>query len=179
MSRWTKAGVLLAAIAGGIALVAHVQAGADKVAFPENYAKGVKWVVIDRVKTNQVHEHFAVPAAIEAARKDQTMPSGTVFTGVRYSAQLDAQHNPIRGSDGHFVKDKLLGFVVMEKRTGWGSEYPDALRNGEWEYRSFTADKKPDGNANLKACFECHKPQANHDFIFAYDELKKATQQSP
>jgi len=32
----------------------------------------------------------------------------------------------------------------MEKRTGWGRDYPDALRNGEWEYRVFTADKKPD-----------------------------------
>jgi len=29
----------------------------------------------------------------------------------------------------------------MEKRTGWGSEYPEAKRNGEWEYQVFHADK--------------------------------------
>jgi hypothetical protein len=75
--------------------------------------------------------------AIEAARKDQPMPNGTVFTVVQYSAQLDAQGNPVKGADGRLVKGEIRGFNAMEKRTGWGSEYPDTLRNGEWEYRTF------------------------------------------
>ena len=111
-----------------------------------------------------------------AARRDQPMPSGTVFTVVRYAAQLDAQGNPIKGADGQFVKGELLGYAVMEKRTGWGSEYPDALRNGEWEYRAFTAEKKPNENVKLTACFECHKPTASHDFVYSYDKLKSAGQ---
>jgi hypothetical protein len=109
-----------------------------------------------------VHQLYAMPEALAAARKDQPMPSGTVFTVVRYAAQLDAQGNPIKGADGQFVKGELLGYAVMEKRTGWGSEYPDTLRNGEWEYRAFTAEKKPNENVKLTACFECHKSTANH-----------------
>ena len=46
----------------------------------------------------------------------------------------------------------------MEKRTGWGTEYPDDIRNGEWEYQAFKADKSPNTAANLTACFNCHKP---------------------
>ncbi len=174
MSRRSTVGAALVATVCGIALVVPVLAGADKVAFPENYAKGVKWLVVDRPKTKEFHEHYTTPSAVEAARHAQPMPNGTVFTVVRYSARLDAQGDPIKGPDGHFVKGDVVGFAVMEKRTGWGSEYPDTLRNGEWEYRAFTADKKPNENTKLTACFECHKPLASDDFIHAYDKLKEA-----
>jgi hypothetical protein len=174
MSRRSAAGAALVATVCGIALVVQVQASADNVAFPENYAKGVKWLVVDKAEAKQVHELYATPEAIEAARKDQPMPNGTVFTVVQYSAQLDAQGNPVKGADGRLVKGAIRGFNAMEKRTGWGSEYPDTLRNGEWEYRAFTADKKPNENAKLTACFECHKPLASQDFVHAYDKLKAA-----
>ena len=41
----------------------------------------------------------------------------------------------------------------MEKRGGWGTEYPEDIRNGEWEYQAFTAERKPNEKANLTACF--------------------------
>jgi hypothetical protein len=84
------------------------------------------YLSLDKPESKQVHQFFAMPEAFAAARKDQPMPSRTVFTVVRYAAQLDAQGNPIRGADGQFVKGELLGYAVMEKRTGWGSEYPDS-----------------------------------------------------
>ena len=31
------------------------------------------------------------------------------------------------------AKEDLFGYRAMEKRTGWGSEYTDDIRNGEWE----------------------------------------------
>ena len=46
----------------------------------------------------------------------------------------------------------------MEKRTGWGAEYADDMRNGEWEYQAFKSDKSVNDKANLKNCFTCHKP---------------------
>lgn len=172
--RKLSAGTALIAAVGGLALGVQVQASADNVAFPANYAEGVKWLVVDKADAKQVHELYAPPEAIEAARKGQPMPNGTVFTVVQYSAQLDAQGNPVKGADGRFVKSEIRGFNAVEKRTGWGSEYPDTLRNGEWEYRAFTADEKPNENAKLTACFECHKPVADQDFVHAYDKLKEA-----
>jgi hypothetical protein len=173
-TRRSTAGAALLATLCGIASVVHVQAGADNVVFPGNYAAGVKWLVIDKVDRKELHEHYATPAAVEAARRGQPMPSGTVFTLVRYAAQLDAQGNPAKDANGHFVKGDIAGFGVMEKRTGWGGEYPDTLRNGEWEYRVFTPDKKPNPNMKLTACFECHKAQADRDFVQAYDKLEQA-----
>ena len=172
--RSTARAALLATLCG-IASVVHVQAGADNVIFPDNYAAGAKWLVIDKADRKELHEHYVTPAAIEAARRGLPMPSGTVFTLVRYTAKLDAQGNALKDGDGHFVKGELAGFGVMEKRTGWGGDYLDTQRNGEWEYRVFTPDKKPNPNMKLTACFECHKPQAGHDFVQAYDKLGQAT----
>ena len=157
-----------------IALVAQVYAGADKVAFPENYAKGVRYASDNNVGLKEVHDLYAMPAAFEAARKGQPMPDGTVLVIARFAAKLDAQGNPIKDTNGHFIKDKPSGFNVMEKRAGWGAEYPEAKRNGEWEYRAFTADKTPNDKANLAACFGCHKPLTSQDYVQSYDKLKTA-----
>jgi hypothetical protein len=48
----------------------------------------------------------------------------------------------------------------MEKRTGWRIEYPEDLRNGEWEYARFLPDGRRDPTADIKGCFVCHKPKA-------------------
>jgi|SRR5262245_17631196 len=173
--------VALGAVAGSIVAL-RVHAGPDKVVFPENYSQGVMYMTINRaVRPNasktggenvaQLREHYTTPAAIEALRKGQPIPSGTVMTMVQYRAQLDAQGNALMDAAGRFIKAGLIGFGVMEKRTGWGAEYPEDLRNGEWEYRHFGPDRKPDPKINLTVCFQCHRSQAAKDFLHSFDRL--------
>jgi hypothetical protein len=160
----------------GFALAVGVHADATKVAFPGNYAEGVRWLVVDKEREKQVREIYAPPEAVEAARKDEAMPDGTVLTLVRYSAKLDAQGRPVKDENGRLIKNAILGINVMQKGKGWGAEYPDALRNGEWEYRAFKADNTPNEQAKLTVCFECHKAQASQDFIYAYEKLSTAAE---
>ena len=68
----------------------------------------------------------------------------------------------------------FLNYTVMQKRTGWGSEYPDNVRNGDWEYQVFKADKTPNTAANFSSCFACHKPLEKQDFVHSYERLKAA-----
>jgi hypothetical protein len=159
----------------GFGLAAGVRADAIKVEFPLDYSKCVKWLIVDKVPEKQVREVYAPPEAVEAARKGEAMPDGTALTLVRYSAKLDPQGNPAKDEKGRLIKDAILGINVMQKGKGWGAEYPDTLRNGEWEYRAFKADNTPNDQAKLTVCFECHKSQASQDFIYAYEELKTAT----
>jgi hypothetical protein len=159
--------------AAAVGLAAHVWAGADLISFPENYGKGVHYLTVDK-PSKQVHEFYASQAAIDAAKKGDPMPDGTVFVGVHYNAKLDGDGNPVKGPNGRFEKTDLRGFAVMEKRKGWGADYPADKRNGEWEYRYFSADKTPNEKVNLGACFGCHLPQAKQDFVHSYDNLKTA-----
>jgi hypothetical protein len=118
----------------GLAAAIEVRASADKIAFPENYAKGVAYLTLDRAGSKQITEYYVTREAIDAAKKGMPLPSGTVIAAVAVSAQLDAQGNPVKDASGRFVKTtNITGYRVMEKRAGWGSEYPEATRNGEWE----------------------------------------------
>ena len=162
---------IVAAIAAS-AVAVQVRAGGDKVAFPENFAQGVMYTTLDRADNKQYRELFVTPAAaVEAAKKGEPLPSGTVITIVQYKAQVDAQGNPEKGADGHFVKGDLNGYAVMEKRTGWGTEYPDTLRNGEWEYQVFTPAKAVNTGAKLETCFTCHLPKKSDDYVFLYGKM--------
>ena len=169
--------VTLAMIAGSAAALAiaiEARAGGDKIAFPENYAQGVLYTTVDRADNKQYRELYGPAAALEAAKKGEPLPSGTVLTLVQYAAKLDAQGNPEKDANGRFIKTNILAYTVMEKRTGWGTEYPENVRNGEWEYQAFKADKTPNPAANLTDCFTCHKPLDKQDFVFSYDKLKAA-----
>ena len=164
----------IAAAVAAFAAVVPARAGGDKVAFPENHAAGVLFTTVDRPDNKQFREFYTSAEALDAAKKGEPLPSGTVLTMIQYAAKLDAQGNPEKDANGRFIKGNLIGYTVMEKRTGWGAEYPDNVRNGEWEYQAFKADKSPNTAANLTACFNCHKPLDKQDFVFLYDKLKAA-----
>jgi len=172
---FTKSLAASAALAGAALAAATAFAGPDNVAFPANYASGVLYATVDRADNKQYRELYTSAAAVEAAKKGTALPSGTVITLVQYAAKLDDQKNPVKDANGRFIKDRLLGYTVMEKRTGWGTEYPADMRNGEWEYRAFKADKTPNTAAVLANCFKCHKPlEPRLDFVFSYDRMKSA-----
>jgi Cytochrome P460 len=157
-----------------LALTLQVRAGGEKVAFPANFDAGVLYATIDRADIKQYRDLYAPAAAVEAAAKGAPLPDGTVLTLVQFKAVLGADGNPVKDANGRFRKGDLVGYTTMEKRAGWGTEYPDTLRNGEWEYQAFKSDKSVNDKANLKGCFECHKPLDKQDFVFSYDRLKTA-----
>src|SRR5262249_56020264 len=77
-----------------LTLTVGVRAGGEKVAFPENYAKGVLYTTVDRADNKQYRELYTTPEAIAAAKAGQPLPSGTVLTLVQHKAKLDSDGNP-------------------------------------------------------------------------------------
>jgi len=166
----------IAALAALTLSARRSDAGPDKVAFPDKYKDGVLYTIADRYDIKQYRELYASPpAAIQAAKEGKPLPHGTVLTIVQYKAQVDAQGNPLKDARGRFMKGDLVGYGVMEKRQGWGAEYPDDLRIGEWEYTAFTADGKFNDRANFKSCFQCHKPHDGQDFVMSYPAMAGRT----
>lgn len=163
---------LSAAALAAIAVTATVRAGGDKVVFPENYAKGVLYTTVDRADNKQYRELYSTPEAIAALKAGKAIPSGTVLTLVQYKAKLDASGAPEKDASGRFIKGELIAYTVMEKRDGWGAEYSDDLRNGDWEYQAFKADKTVNDKAKLANCFTCHKPLDKQDFVFSFEAMK-------
>jgi hypothetical protein len=152
--------VLVRAIPLGLAIVAaaigawQAKASRELVQFPEKYASGVHYATVTRGNVRE--EIFTTGAAIAAVKAGQPFPSGTVITMEDYR-------------DG-----KLFRYVVMEKRSGWGTEYAPEIRNGEWEFQAFNADRTVNENENVSRCFSCHKSQAAQDFVFTLGQMKNA-----
>jgi plastocyanin len=147
-------------------------AGPEKIAFPANWKAHVLYATVDRYDIKQHRELYGTAEGVKAAREGRPIPSGTVLTLVQYKAKLDASGAPLKDAAGRFVKGEIAGITVMEKRAGWGTEYPPEQRNGEWEYAAFSPDGKLNEKANYKACFMCHKPHEKQDFVISLASLK-------
>jgi plastocyanin len=154
-------------------------AGGDKVAFPEGYEKGVLYGTVDRYDVKQYRELWSNKAAVDAVKAGKPIPSGTVLTLVQYKAVVDDKGAPVKDANGRFKKGDLIAYTVMEKRIGWGGEYKDDIRNGEWEYQAFKADKSVNTAAKLEPCFVCHKPHAGQDYVISLARLSGTAPGAP
>ena len=148
-------------------------AGQEKVAFPA-YQTHVLYDVLDQPDIKEIREAFINPEALKSIKPGEPLPSGTVLSLPTFKALVNEKGELVKDPNGRLVRGPLDRIVVMEKRTGWGIEYPEDLRNGEWEYARFLPDGSRDPKADIKGCFECHKPLSDKDFVFTWPQLIKA-----
>jgi hypothetical protein len=112
--------------------------------------------------------------ALASAEDGAPLDSGSGLVMEVYKAKLDADENPVVGSDGFFEPGDMAAIAVMESREGWGEEYPEAIRNGTWEYALFNPEEHTLVERDFQPCFECHKPLHASDYVFSLDALTKA-----
>ena len=155
------------------ALASQGSAGPDKIKYPAGWKDHVLYTTVDRYDIKQYRELYASsPAAVQAMKEGKPLPDGTVLTLVQYKADVDAAGAPVKDDKGRFKKGDIIAVAVMEKRAGWGTEYPPELRNGDWEYAVFNSAGVLNEKANYKGCFECHKPHEKQDFVISLAALR-------
>jgi len=143
-----------------------------QVTFPEGYKTTYRmYQTVNRADINQVRYLWANPVALQAAREGKPMPAGAVLLLEQHAAKLDADKKPVMGSDGFYVADRLLGYTVMGTGAGWGTGFPEMLRNGDWNYAVFAPDMKIRTGVNQADCLACHKPLDKTNYVFSNDPL--------
>lgn len=60
----------------------------------------------------------------------------------------------------------------MEKRTGWGAEYPPEKRNGAWVYQACNADTSVHDTEDRNRGLSCHTTQEQQDCVWTFDQMK-------
>jgi cytochrome c553 len=142
------------------------------VTFPENYkATYTKYHTINFPDTKQVRYFYANEVAIRAAKAEKPLPDGSMLLNETYAAKLGPDSKPVIGPDAFFVADKIVGYGAMGRDAGWGADIPEMLRNENWNYAVFTADKQPKAGVNQAECLACHKPHQNTSYLFTLKEL--------
>lgn len=169
-------GRLARAATGLLALTCVAAAGPEKVDNPADYlTKFTKIATRDaHLGGNAVADVYANDIALRSGAGESDLASGAIIAMAVFSAKLNASE-PALDADGRMIKDQLRAVNVMEKRAGWGADYPEALRNGEWEYAGFNPQGVKSTNPTT-SCFECHGTLKGlpMDFIYTRGELAEA-----
>ncbi|GGX89588.1 hypothetical protein GCM10007160_16190 [Litchfieldella qijiaojingensis] len=164
-NRWRLSlATTVTALMAGIAI-----AGPENVEFPENYASTfVRYTTVDKPDRDPpiVRFMYINADALATAQPNEPLPQGTIVVMEDHEAELTDNGEPLRDANGRFIPtDEITNVFVQQKEQGWGEEYSEEKRNGEWEYAWF----QPDGtrqDRSMDSCFECHQQVADQDFTF-------------
>jgi cytochrome c553 len=146
--------------AGGGADVHAVAAGPaipSRMAFPANFPSGFT-LYQSATSNGGVGEHYANAPALAAARAGRPLPDGSVILVV---------NRPAAGAPPS-------GYAAMEARAGWGAAIPALIRDGDWDFAVFNAQRVRNDGLNQAQCLACHHPQAANSHVFTLAELRAA-----
>ncbi|MFO1326756.1 MAG: cytochrome P460 family protein [Rubrivivax sp.] len=145
------------------------------IGFPDAYKGGfTMYQTVNRPDIGQVRYLYANEVALKAAREGRSLPDGSMLILEQHAAKMGDDKKPVVGADGFYVADRFLAYAVMQREAGWGKDFPEMLRNEDWQYAVFTPQKQPRAGVNQADCLACHKPLTQQSFTFSLDALKAA-----
>ena len=142
---------------GDVHVAAEGPAIPSRMTFPADFPNG--FTLYQSVTANgAVTERYANAAAVAAARAGRPLPDGSVILVV---------NRPAAGAPPS-------GYAGMEARAGWGAAIPALLRNGDWDFAVFNAQRARNDGLNQAQCLACHRPQASNSHVFTLAALRTA-----
>jgi cytochrome c553 len=160
--------------AGSDATVPEEAAAAKKtkMTFPKDFPKGFTlYDAKNRDDQHVVAQHYVNAIGLKAAKEGKQLPDGSVIIIVKSAPKMDADKKPVAGKDGLWEIEKTAIFEGMEARAGWGKDVPELIRNQNWNYALFNADKSPK-EVNQAICLTCHIPVASQGYVFGLKHIQ-------
>jgi cytochrome c553 len=146
------------------------------MSFPREFPTGFTvYATQNDTDSKMVSKSYANAAATAAAKAGKPLPVGSVIMVVAYSTKHDASGKPVTDKTGAWVVDQPQSYSGMESRRGWGTPIPELLRNGDWAYNLFGADKTPRADLNQAKCLACHKPASANSYVFTLAAIRAKT----
>ena len=143
-----------------------------KMTFPKDFPKGfTQYDAKNRDDQHVVALHYVNAIGLKAAKEGKQLPDGSVIVIVKSAPRMDADKKPITGKDGLWETDKIAIYEGMEARANWGKDVPELLRNQNWNYALFNADKSPK-EVNQAICLTCHLPVAAQGYVFGLKKIQ-------
>lgn len=145
----------------------------SKMTFPKDFPKGYTlYASVNHDEKSSVSQQWVNSVGLQAVKAGKPMPDGSVIIVANYAAKLGADKKPVVGKDGNWELDKVQGYEGMEARAGWGKDIPELIRNVNWNYAIFTADKAPRVEVNQAICLACHVPAAKNSYVFSFAKIQ-------
>ncbi len=144
---------LLAAVACATAMVGwQVDAEPTKATMPD-ISKLVHYTTVTR---GEVTEHIMTTReTIEAVKAGKPIPNGAHFALVDYR------------------EGKVFRYFIMEKGAGWGDEYDENRRTGDWQFQWFKPDGTINTAENTARCQACHSSRSDREFLYTFNDVRR------
>jgi hypothetical protein len=150
LARWRTPALMSFA---ALALLLSGTAGAEpnRVTFPKELERLTHYTTVKR--GNSTEHMLTTREAIDAVRYGKEIPVGTHVVLVDYR------------------DNKVFRYFVMEKGQGWGAEYDERRRTGDWQFQAFKPDRTVNPAENSARCQSCHQSQAGQQFMYTFRDL--------
>jgi cytochrome c553 len=143
-----------------------------QMSFPKDFPKGfVLYHTSNSEETGVVNLTYVNAVGLRAAKAAKPLPDGTVIIVAKHVPKVDANNQRIVEADGTWKPDALKSYTGMEARAGWGNPIPELLRNDNWSYGVFAADKTANATINQAPCLACHKPLTSTSYVFTLKQM--------
>jgi cytochrome c553 len=141
--------------------------------FPRDFPKGFTlYSTVNNDKEPLVAKSYVNAIGFAAVKAGKPLPDGSQIIVANYAAKLDADKKPVVDKDGTWATDKIVRYAGMESKAGWGAMLPELLRNGNWNYGVFGADKALNPDVSQAICLACHKPKAETSYLFLLKDIQ-------
>jgi len=148
---------------------------ATRITVPADFKSGfTRYHVENDADSGQVKYYYANDKAASAAKAGKPLPDGSAIFIEVYAAKRGADKKPVTGPDGNLTTEKLLAYTAMAREAGWGNEVPEMIRNENWNYAVFGADRVQKTAINQAECLACHKPADKSSYVFTLKDLAAA-----
>jgi hypothetical protein len=164
---------LIVAVLTGSMIPYVTVADETRIQFPSNYkATFTNYLNLDRTQNpDQIIRLYANDIALEGVRATGEFPDGSILIGEIYKAKKDQDGKVVESRLGRRIKGDLALLAYMEKQKGWGDEFPEGLKNGDWDFAAFKPDGTP-AKKDLNQCRACHAPLIDTRHTFSYEHLQ-------
>ncbi len=142
-----------------------------RVAIPADFPNGFSvYKTVENAPQGLITRHYVSQNALAAARAGALLPDGTMIVVENVKAKRGDGGKLLEGPGGALVGDTPLSFAMSASQAGWGDPVPELLRNGNWNYSQFDANRKPI-TGNQAVCLACHQPLAADSHVFTLKDI--------
>lgn len=141
-------------VALGLAAFSAV-AGAEvnRVRFPEDLDRMIHYTTVTRGESTE--RMLTSQPVIDAVRRGQAIPTGS------------------RVVLADFRDGKPHRYFVMEKGAGWGEDYDERRRTGDWQFQWFWPDKSVNLKENTARCQSCHQSREDVEYLYTEAAMRE------
>lgn len=131
---------------------ADTRAQTPRVTFPDSFEQMVMYGDYRRGTGGELA--YALPETLAAAKSGLPLPPGTHIVLEIYNGGV------------------LTDYFVMQKGEGWGLDYPEEQRTGDWHFQQYDPARLVRRTAFADRCMSCHQGAgAASEFMFSRDRL--------